>query len=247
MSKKLRNKVFHGKYLVKQLLSAPPFAEKSNLLFDRFENYKRKIKEIFLFFFCQDIEFNKDSAIRYAQNLLESNYLCSDESKSSKSSKLVQNTKSFIKNESAETEKRSSVFNYDRIYLATKRNFYRLNLNQIGRLTDNLLTKNGILNQELEVLFPLDIEPLLGGESNSVVVRLNKSQAESNELFERCVELGLIEAELVVRIMWHRVYTEPLAMKFLSLRQSNYFYFNQGLSKSLRLRQLYFNTSGISN
>lgn len=125
-----------------------------------------------------------------------------------------------------------SLFNYDNIYLATKTNWYRLNLNQIEKLTENLLFKNTILNQELEILYP-------AAEGKPEVLTSSKSHVDSNYLFEKCLE-NWIDQDFVMKIMWHRVYEEPIVMRFISLRQSNYFYFNQNMSKVSLLNNLFY-------
>ena len=110
-----------------------------------------------------------------------------------------------------------SLLNFTNIYLATKMNFYKLNLSQISKLTENLLFRNSVLNQEIEKLYPKH------GENGSTehILADSKPDQESSVLFDRCLEYS-IDHEFVMKILWHRIYQEPLVMKFISMRHSNY-------------------------
>lgn len=86
-----------------------------------------------------------------------------------------------------------------------------MNLGNISRLTENLLFRNSILNQEIERIFP----------KNEINIQDSKFDLESNLLFDKCLEYS-IDHEFVMKILWHRVYQEPIVMKFISMRHSNY-------------------------
>jgi len=94
--------------------------------------------------------------------------------------------------------------------LATKLNYYQLNSSTISKLTNNLLFRNVLLNHEIEILYP-NHENLIG----------TKFDEESSLLFDKCIE-NSVDQEFVVKILWHRIYSEPIAMKFISMRYSNY-------------------------
>ncbi len=118
------------------------------------------------------------------------------------------------------------------IFLATKTCSYMLNLGQISKLSENLLFKNNVLNQELEILFPQfcqDLSKILD----------TRNDRESNDLFDKCLE-HLIDSDFIMKCLWHRIYDEQIVMRFISMRHSNYFYFNQNLGKKLRLNNLFF-------
>jgi hypothetical protein len=103
-----------------------------------------------------------------------------------------------------------NLFAYDQIFLATKINYYKLNTELTAKLTENLLFKNKILNQEIEILYP-----------NHETLTEAKSYRESNLLFDKCLE-NSITFEFIMKILWHRIYLEPIVMKFISMRYSNY-------------------------
>jgi hypothetical protein len=100
--------------------------------------------------------------------------------------------------------------NYNKIYLATKANYYKLNMANISKLTDNLLFKSSFLKEEIEILYP-----------NKADFSQSKLDKDSNLLFDRCIESSL-DHEIIVKILWNRIYVEQLAMKFISLRYSSY-------------------------
>ena len=104
----------------------------------------------------------------------------------------------------------ASFFNFDQIFLATKTNFYQLNPASIAKLTENLLYRNKLLNHEIEMLFPTQ------GTLNRA-----KHDHDSNVLLDKCLENGF-DHEFVLKTLWHRVYNEPIVMKFISMRYSNY-------------------------
>jgi hypothetical protein len=100
--------------------------------------------------------------------------------------------------------------NLDQLYLATKSNYYRLNSRLILKLTDNLLFRNSVLNQEIEILYP-----------NYELIEGSKADMESNELLDKCLE-NSIDHEFILKILWHHIYVEPIIMKFISMRYSNF-------------------------
>ena len=102
------------------------------------------------------------------------------------------------------------LFAYDQIFLATKLNQYRLNTELTAKLTENLLFKNKILNQEIEILYP----------SHETLTH-SKNYTDSDALLDKCLE-NSITFEFIMKIMWHRIYLEPIVMKFISMRYSNY-------------------------
>jgi hypothetical protein len=252
MSKRLKSKPFNGKCFIKYLRQHPPFKDEST-------NYSSSTEP-----------FSKDSAIRYAQNLLESNYLlsavASNEKRKSSDTHLKNQTKTSRKNTSMSMLSEQPNDDDDQhyfIYLATKSYPYRLNLYEIERLTDRLLFKNAILNQELEILYPKLVSLIDAEIQVKDSTKLSTLDSKSSLLFDECLEKNAdetvsnleqpshvsinqvqsIDQDFVMRILWHRVYTEPLVMKFISLRQSNYFYFNQNLSKAQRINQLFYNVA----
>lgn len=95
--------------------------------------------------------------------------------------------------------------------MATCNNYYLLVKEEIDKLTENLLYKNAVINQEIEVLF-------------HEVKNLNESDymKDSEDLFEHCVKNSIIDHDFILRILWHRIYDEPLVMKFISMRHSNF-------------------------
>lgn len=95
--------------------------------------------------------------------------------------------------------------------MATKVNYYKLNLGQISTLTENLLFRNRLLNQEIERIFP---------KTEAAIID-SKFDLESNLLFDKCLEYS-IDHEFIMKILWHRIYQEPIVMKFISMRHSNY-------------------------
>ena len=62
-----------------------------------------------------------------------------------------------------------------------------------------------MLNQEIEILFSKRLVNII----------------EQDELFETCLE-SLISHDFILSILWKRVYVDPIVMKFISLRYSNY-------------------------
>jgi hypothetical protein len=103
-----------------------------------------------------------------------------------------------------------SLINYDQIYLATKSNYYRLNSDNIDKLTENLLYRNSLLNQELEALYP-----------NQNDIARAKYDQESTRLFDKCIQ-NSIDSEFILKILWHRIYVDLIVMRFISMRYSNY-------------------------
>ncbi len=99
---------------------------------------------------------------------------------------------------------------FDQLYLATKSNHYKLNARLILKLTDNLLFRNKVLNQEIEILYP-NYELILG----------SKHDSESDLLLDKCLE-NSIDHEFVLKVLWQHIYIEPIVMKFISMRYSNY-------------------------
>ena len=128
-----------------------------------------------------------------------------------------------------------NLMNYDQIYLATKSNYYQLNTNQISQLTKNLLFKNALLNQELEILYP------------EIYDHLNNSSYDkaSNILMDNCIE-NEFDHDFIVKILWQRIYIEPIAMKFISMRYSNYAN-NLHISKSEKSNRRYDLKRSISS
>ncbi len=104
-----------------------------------------------------------------------------------------------------------NINNYDKIYLATKTSFYKLNAPAISKLTENLLFKSSsLLNEETELLYPNKEEFINSNTDN-----------ESNMLFEECIDFS-IDSEVVLTIIWQRIYFEQTAMRFISVRFANY-------------------------
>jgi hypothetical protein len=100
----------------------------------------------------------------------------------------------------------------------------------IGKLTENLLFRNSLLNQEIEIMFPKSDTTSQQPPCTSLAD--SKYDHESSVLFERCLEYAL-DHELMMKILWHRIYDEPLVMKFISMRHSNYannVYFNHSIA-----------------
>jgi len=117
-----------------------------------------------------------------------------------------------------------SLFSCDQMFLATKLNYYKLNTDLTSKLTKNLLYKNKILNQEIEILYP-----------NHEKLNESKYYLASDILLDKCLE-NSINFEFVMKILWHRIYLEPIVMKFISMRYSNYAnnsYFNVGKMNQL--------------
>jgi hypothetical protein len=100
--------------------------------------------------------------------------------------------------------------NLDQLYLATKTNYYKLNSRLILKLTDNLLFRNSVLNQEIEILYP-----------NYELIEGSKVDMDSNRLLDRCLE-NSVDNEFILKILWHHIYVEPIIMKFISMRYSNF-------------------------
>lgn len=101
-------------------------------------------------------------------------------------------------------------FNYENIFLATKLNYYQFNSANIIRLTENLLYRNRLLNQEIDILYP-----------NQGNLNRAKHDNESNVLMDKCLE-NQIDHEFILKTLWQRIYNEPVVMKFISMRYSNY-------------------------
>lgn len=100
-----------------------------------------------------------------------------------------------------------NITNYDKIYLATKSNYYRLNTQAISELTENILCKKAsIINEEIEILY-----------SKEADFHETKIDTESNFLFDKCIECS-IDSEMIVKILWQRIYSEQIAMRFICLR-----------------------------
>jgi hypothetical protein len=339
MSKRLAKcKSFNGKFFVKQLRQHPPFQSSTQSLNNNNNTDQR--------------QFTKDSAIRYAQNLLDANYILptfhslphqqhkinsekrqtnvsdrktknavtrtgsqrsradtevsltsaasmlttfiSDLNKTNSSSHVVATNshKEVAQNSGeddfdGEQEEREENSDYC-IYLATKQSHYRLNVPDIDKLTENLLFKNRILNQELEILFPSSVntyyeamssalfdECLEKSENNEAAAASGagekRQDSDHRSSFDsvysvststtsrggvsmneqpvgnHAASLPHIDQELVMRILWHRVYSAgggaeaQLVMRFISIRQSNYMSQNQNMSKAQRLSQLFYN------
>lgn len=100
---------------------------------------------------------------------------------------------------------------YEKLFLATKSHVYKLNIDQINKLTENLLFRNSLLNREIETLY----------SRNEINLNTSIHNTESNHLFDKCLQYSLSH-EFIMKILWHRIYDEPLVMKFISMRYSNY-------------------------
>ncbi|RNA00573.1 hypothetical protein BpHYR1_053079 [Brachionus plicatilis] len=183
IGKKLSKK-FSGKFFIKFLKKNPPSQIQSNLI-------------------------NKDYLISYSQRLLESGFIKPIQFE--KSCSISKNSKKSVLSDSADDSLVLKSFCAENIFLATVTNYYMLDQDQINKLVDNLLFKNSIINQEIEVLF-------------NDVKNLNETlfMKESDELFDKCIKNSIIDHDLIVRILWHRIYQEPLVMKFISMRHSNF-------------------------
>ena len=103
-----------------------------------------------------------------------------------------------------------NLFTCDQMFLATKLNYYKLNSELTSKLTENLLYKNKILYQEIEILYP-----------NHDKLKETKYYYASDVLLDKCLE-NSINFDFVMKILWHRIYLEPIVMKFISMRYSNY-------------------------
>lgn len=104
-----------------------------------------------------------------------------------------------------------SYFDYKTLFLATKLAYFKLNEPSINRLINSLLTMNAILNHEIDMLF-----------SNNTSTNQNTSNInKSDDLLETCIE-NSIDYDFIMAILWNRIHYEPLVMKFISLRYSNY-------------------------
>ena len=58
---------------------------------------------------------------------------------------------------------------------------------------------------------------------------------DSNVLFDKCIE-NSVDYDFIVKVLWQRIYIEPIAMKFISMRYSNYannLYFSNNLNASI--------------
>lgn len=82
----------------------------------------------------------------------------------------------------------------------------------ISKLTDNLLLRNSLLNQEIEILYP----------PTEISLKGSKFDLESDQLLDKCIENLIVDHEFITKILWHRIYHEPLVMKFISMRHTNY-------------------------
>lgn len=99
----------------------------------------------------------------------------------------------------------------ENIFLATTNSYYLLDKQEIDKLCENLLYRNSLINQELEVLFH-EVKNL----DETVYMK------ESDDLFNSCVKNSIIDHDFIIRILWHRIYDEPQVMKFISMRHSNF-------------------------
>jgi hypothetical protein len=100
--------------------------------------------------------------------------------------------------------------NYKTIFLATKLSYFRLNENNINELINSLLTINPILNNELQMLF-----------DNNIRFHSTDDNSEPDRILEICIE-NSIDYDFIINVLWNRIHNEPLVMKFISLRYSNY-------------------------
>lgn len=125
-------------------------------------------------------------------------------------SKVLQSRKQKKGDESSSNPAVNS-FNFDKLYLATKTNFYQINSRSISGLTENLLFKNNQLSQELQDIY---------SKSEKELSR-SKADIESNNLFQICIE-NSIDYQYILRILWNRIYTDTIAMRFISIKRYDY-------------------------
>ena len=104
--------------------------------------------------------------------------------------------------------------NYKTLFLATKLSYFVLNEKRINELINSLLTLNPLLNNEIQLLF-----------DNSVRLHKIVDYSEPDRLLEICLE-HLVDYEFIINVLWNRIHHEPLVMKFISLRYSNYSTYN---------------------
>ena len=104
--------------------------------------------------------------------------------------------------------------NYKTIFLATKLSYFCLNETKVNELVNRLLTLNPLLNNEIAILF-----------DNSIRLHSNMDRSEPDKLLEICLE-NSIDYDLIINVLWNRIHTEPIVMKFISLRYSNYSTYN---------------------
>lgn len=93
-----------------------------------------------------------------------------------------------------------------KIFLSTKSSKFKINSHQIEQLINLTLSKNIFLSKELDILFSLD-----------TIQTFNNT----NYLLQDCLKYS-IDYEFIMNLLWKRIYDEPIVMKFISLRNSNY-------------------------
>ena len=104
--------------------------------------------------------------------------------------------------------------NYKTIFLATKLSYFCLNEQRINEIVNQLLTLNPLLNNEMLLLF-----------DNKIRLHSNSDQSDPDKLLETCLE-NSIDYDFIINVLWNRIHSEPLVMKFISLRYSNYSTYN---------------------
>lgn len=104
-----------------------------------------------------------------------------------------------------------SITNYDQIFLATRTNYYKFNTAMINELVENLMFKdNSILSDEINMLYP-----------NKLDFFHSDADSQSSLLFDRCIE-STVDHDILVKILWQRIYCDKSAMKFISMRYASY-------------------------
>ncbi|CAF1020320.1 unnamed protein product [Brachionus calyciflorus] len=93
------------------------------------------------------------------------------------------------------------------------------------------LRRSSNKTQNLLEFDPIEYEAL--AEFDYANLNESKYDQESDALFNQCVENEIMDHDFITRILWHRIYDEPIVMKFISMRQSN-FANNQYLNKILQ-------------
>jgi hypothetical protein len=119
-------------------------------------------------------------------------------------------SKSIVKNDPQSCIKNLATLNLlstGKIFLSTKSSKFKINSHQIDQLINLTLSKNVFLSKELEILFSKDTQTQF---NNDKYYLLQDSLKYS------------IDYEFIMNLLWKTIYDEPIVMKFISLRNSNY-------------------------
>jgi hypothetical protein len=109
-----------------------------------------------------------------------------------------------------------NLFEFQDIFLATKQAYFKISDAKINKLIKSLLNLNGLLKQEIDLLFSQ--QPQF---NRTLDFNGDGSMNSSDHLLESCVECS-INFDFVMNILWQRIHAEPIVMKFISLRYANY-------------------------